>query len=97
MLATWGVQAQNEQGYPFSTLSLADMKAFNPQAGNWRIAGSVSTHPDKKLDLQTSSGTGTLVNLPDEHKKDDLFTLMEHGDMEIELEFMNARETNSGI
>jgi hypothetical protein len=97
MLATWGVQAQNEQGYPFSTLSLADMKAFKPQAGNWRIAGNVSAHPDKKLDLQATNGTGVLVNLPDEHRKDDLFTLMEHGDMEIELEFMTARESNSGI
>jgi len=97
MLTSWGIQAQNEQGYPFSILPLNDMKAFKSQVGNWRVAGSASAHPDKKLDLQAANGTGVLVNLPDEQKKDDLFTLMEHGDIEIELEFMNARETNSGI
>lgn len=93
---TLGAQGQNE-GYPFTALSLSDMKAFKPQAGNWRIAGGASAHPDKKLDLQATPGTGILVNLPDGQKKDDLFTLMEHGDIELELEFMTARESNSGI
>lgn len=97
VMFAWGAQAQNEQVYPFTTLSLTDMKAFKPQAGNWRIAGGASAHPDKKLDLQATNGTGVLVNLPDERKKDDLFTLMEHGDIELELEFMTARESNSGV
>ncbi|MDW8205024.1 MAG: DUF1080 domain-containing protein [Cytophagales bacterium] len=97
MMFAWNVQAQTEDGYSFSILPLTDLKAFRPQAGNWQIAGSASAHPDKRLDLQITAGTGILVNLPNEQKKDDLFTLMEHGDIELILEFMTPRESNSGI
>jgi hypothetical protein len=81
----------------FTTLPLNDMSAFKAQAGNWQVAGRASANPLVKYDLQTSAGKGILVNLPDDKKKDNLFTLLEHGDIELELEFMMARESNSGI
>jgi Domain of Unknown Function (DUF1080)/PA14 domain len=42
-------------------------------------------------------GTGILLNLNDEKKKDHLITIMEHGDIELELEVMLPKGSNSGI
>lgn len=42
-------------------------------------------------------GTGVLVNLPDDAKKDNLVTSWKHGDIELELEVMLPKGSNSGI
>ena len=48
--------------------------------------------------LTVANGTGVLVNLPDKKNKGaDLFTNIEHGDADLELDYMMAKESNSGI
>lgn len=84
-------------GYPLAPLSLNDLKAFKNPSANWQIAGGAQADPQKKYDLKTMPGQGVLVNLPTEQAKADLFSNMEHGDIELEMEFMMARESNSGI
>lgn len=42
-------------------------------------------------------GTGILLNINDDVKKDNLVTLMEHGDIELEFEVMLPKGSNSGI
>jgi hypothetical protein len=42
-------------------------------------------------------GKGVLLNMNDESKKDNLVTNFEHGDMELELEVMVPKGSNSGI
>lgn len=42
-------------------------------------------------------GTGVLLNLNDESKKDNLLSVLEHGDIELELEVMLPKGSNSGI
>jgi hypothetical protein len=44
-----------------------------------------------------SSGKGILLNMNDESKKDHLLTNFEHGDIELELEVMLPKGSNSGI
>ncbi|MCC6835564.1 MAG: DUF1080 domain-containing protein [Cytophagales bacterium] len=44
-----------------------------------------------------SSGTGILLNLNDDVKKDNLVTLLEHGDIDLEFEVMLPKGSNSGI
>ncbi|MFY0652902.1 MAG: DUF1080 domain-containing protein [Cyclobacteriaceae bacterium] len=44
-----------------------------------------------------TSGTGILLNINDEEKKDALLTNWEHGDIELELEVMMPKGSNSGI
>lgn len=44
-----------------------------------------------------SPGTGILLNLPSEDKKDALITNWEHGDLKLELEVMLPKGSNSGI
>lgn len=47
--------------------------------------------------IQVESGTGVLINLPDEGRKDHLVTSWTHGDIVLELEVMLPRGSNSGI
>jgi len=42
-------------------------------------------------------GTGVLLNLNNETRKDHLVTLFEHGDIELEFEVMLPRGSNSGV
>jgi hypothetical protein len=44
-----------------------------------------------------SPGTGILLNINDDTKKDHLVTNWEHGDIELELEVMLPKGSNSGI
>ncbi len=44
-----------------------------------------------------SDGSGILLNMNDDVKKDNLITVMEHGDIELSLEVMVPKGSNSGI
>jgi hypothetical protein len=44
-----------------------------------------------------TAGKGILLNINDEAKKDNLVTSFEHGDIELELEVMLPKGSNSGI
>ncbi len=47
--------------------------------------------------VEYKAGTGILLNLNDESKKSNLITAFEHGDIELELEVMLPKGSNSGI
>lgn len=108
-----------------NTLSLDDLSAFRPQAGNWQIVGSVAMDP--RLDIHAPKpvavvetgkkkkktvdapvqelphavtfqpGKGILLNINDDIKKSHLVTTWEHGDIDLELEVMLPKGSNSGI
>lgn len=82
---------------PFTELSLEDMSAFQPVAGNWSVAGGVLSDHTQEQHLAAQAGTGVLVNQNDENNKDALYTAWEHGDLEVRLEFMMPKGSNSGI
>ena len=44
-MALWGAAAYAQEG-PMKTLSLEDLSAFKPQAGNWQIVGDVVMDPN---------------------------------------------------
>lgn len=122
LMALWGTAAYAQEK-PMKTLSLEDMSAFKPQAGNWQIVGdvvmdpTVDVHPHEKPAEDTSKkrkkskddakekpgavtfqqGKGILLNLNDGSKKDNLVTVFEHGDLELELEVMLPKGSNSGL
>ena len=81
----------------YQTLDLSDLSAFDQPGKNWRISGSVMADLSKDQAFTTEKGTGILVNLPTQKAKTNLFTQMEHGDIDLELEFMMAKHSNSGI
>jgi len=78
-------------------LPLNDMTVFRPVADNWSIAGEVTADRNQKEAMKAGAGKGMVVNIPTEKKRDNLVTVMEHGDLELELDFMMAKGSNSGI
>lgn len=103
-------------------INLNDLSAFRPQAGNWKIVGSVMIDPSTDIHdkipapasgkkpkkgetpamilaqpVTYSAGTGILLNMNDDKIRSHLITVMEHGDIELDLELMVPKGSNSGI
>jgi len=81
-----------------NTISLNDLSSFRNTGKSWQLAADVNADLNKTNLLTTSKGTGILVNLPDKKNHGaDLFTTTEHGDAELELDYLLAKGSNSGI
>ncbi len=87
------------QAYEFAqqTLPLTDLSAFKPAKSNWKIVRDATVDITKDDVLTTTAGTGILVNNPDAKNRDNLVFGFEHGDLDLEMEVMMARNSNSGI
>jgi len=85
-------------GVAQSNLPLTDLSFFKQSSSSWRIAGDVKANLNTKDVLMLTEGTGILVNLPDKKSPGaDLYSILEHGDADVELDFMLAKGSNSGI
>ena len=82
---------------PFTQFGLTDMSGFQPVGKNWSIAGKALSDFTVAEDLQKFEGQGILVNIPTDSDKDNIFTAWEHGDIELEIEVMVPKGSNSGI
>lgn len=81
-----------------TVFSLTDFSDFKSPSSSWRIAGNVSADITANNVLKYTAGTGILVNAPDNANKGaDLYTNLEHGDADLELDYMMAKGSNSGI
>jgi hypothetical protein len=81
-----------------SQVGLDDLSAFKASSKSWQIIGSVQADISKTNMLTFSKGAGVLVNFPDKKSKgEDLYTLAEYGDIDLELEYLMASGSNSGI
>ena len=74
-----------------------DWKEFGDIPKTWKLVGGVTSDWEQDEFLSTSPGTGILVNPPKSKNGPHLISGFEHGDMELELEFMVPRSSNSGI
>ena len=90
-------QSFSQDTLPFEVIELSGTKAFKDAGENWHIAGDVYAPRDGQGQIEQHEGEGVLVNLPTEEHKDNLFTSFEHGDIEVELDFMMPKGSNSGI
>lgn len=90
---------------PGTPLVLNDLSGFKSPAANWRLIGTVQADLAKANTLVTTPGTGIVVSTPlantpvgdQNSQKYNLFTNLQHGDADIELEFMMAAKSNSGV
>lgn len=80
-----------------TSIPLTDLSAFKNPGKSWRIAGDVNADLNKPNTLNISQGTGILVNLPVDKNGADLFTNAEYGDIDLELVYMIAKGSNSGV
>ncbi|MEX0779404.1 MAG: family 16 glycoside hydrolase [Balneolales bacterium] len=90
-------EAENISSLPFDELTLDNTDAFQTPGGNWQIAGGVLSDYQTENSMDIQNGTGTLVNLPTENERKNLFTTLEHGDIELKVEFLVPKGSNSGI
>lgn len=76
---------------------LDDLDFFNNPGKSWSIAGEASSDLEN-LSLTTSKGVGILVNNPTKKNVGkDLYSKTEYGDIDLELEYMMAPGSNSGV
>lgn len=88
------------QPAPATAIQLNNLNAFVSPAPNWRIAGAVRADLNKANTLAPENGMGILVNLPVEGnagQKYNLLTNLQHGDVDLELDYMMAPKSNSGV
>ncbi|MFM9911878.1 MAG: family 16 glycoside hydrolase [Chitinophagaceae bacterium] len=78
-------------------LDLNTLTDFKPIGTNWHKAGEVWADLNRKDTLLLAEGTGIIVNQPLPGARQDLYTNFTHGDIDIELDYMMAPSSNSGI
>lgn len=97
-LLTSAIMFLHLQGRSQSELSLTDLSAFNNAGRSWQIAGNVFADLDQANMLKTNGGTGILVNVPKKNDHGtDLYTKQQYSDLDLELEYLLAKGSNSGI
>ena len=82
------------------TLPLSDLSFFETPGSKttWKIAGGAQADFTKKANLTTTPGTGVLANVTDfNNTGHDLNSTLKHGDLDLELDYMLAAGSNSGI
>ncbi len=77
-------------------MSGADFSGWREDTGDWQIVGKTFMNPDDEKLITTKPGSGIFVNGAT-GKTVDLFTELEHGDVEMHIEFMVPKDSNSGI
>jgi len=90
LLGSQQVRAQN-------AVSLHDLSFFDSPSSNWKIAAGAQADLVQDEVLTVKDGTGILVNLPGKKGAKDLFTKTVYGDADLELDYMMAKGSNSGI
>lgn len=93
-ISTGSAIAQPASGQ--TTITLNDLSFFKNPGKSWSVASDVGGDLGKPNVLNLTSGTGVLVNLPNNNGAD-LFSNTEHGDLDLELDYMMAKGSNSGI
>lgn len=79
-------------------INLNDLSAFTTPGKTWSIAGRVTANPRNENELKSATGEGVLVNSSvGKLKGTDLLTKAGHGNMILELDYLMAKGSNSGI
>jgi len=82
------------------SVPLNDLSAFKNPTANWTVAGDVMVDLNQKNTLISTQGKGVLVCQQPTGKygqEYNLLTNMQHADADVEVEFMMAQGSNSGI
>ena len=82
---------------PFKALKLSDMSELQSTGQNWSIVSQVHSDFTQELNIEVKKGMGILVNQPTTEKRAHIFSTFYHGDIELDLEFMMPKGSNSGI
>jgi hypothetical protein len=97
LASTGAAQTPATQGaLPPQTVSLTNLSAFRTPASNWKIAGAAAGDRASAA-LTSEAGTGVLVDTPAPGATGHLLTTWEHGDIDLALDVMLPKGSNSGV
>ena len=81
---------------PWNPLMAKDLAAFKTPHAEWQQVGDVGLDVANSRKLVGKEGAGAWYNGP-KGRTNNLFTKQKYGDLEISLEFMMSKGSNSGI
>ena len=85
-----------EDPVPAAELVGDDLSAWRGDTGAWLVGGAAAPDPADPGLLVTRPGRGVLVNGP-AGQTSDILSRLEHGDVELYVEFMVPKGSNSGV
>lgn len=91
------LQSTELKALPMAHLPLDDLSRFSSTGDNWSIAGNVQADLEREMELEVFEGTGVLVNDPGTDRGGQILTELQHGDLELKLEFLVPKGSNSGL
>ncbi|MEM7511741.1 MAG: family 16 glycoside hydrolase [Bacteroidota bacterium] len=104
IVLSWGCTPPKEESIaeipsflPLLSMSTENLEEFTTEGTNWQVVGEVYADLNEAQDFELIEGSGVLVNNQTEEAKSHLFSNLEHGDLEFEIEFMMPKGSNSGI
>jgi hypothetical protein len=74
-----------------------EVPAEKPSKKNKKKSEGVAQTAPVKQAVAFSEGKGILLNINDDSKKDQLISILEHGDIDLELDVMLPKGSNSGL
>lgn len=86
--------------YAQQPIPLNDLSAFTTKSDNWKIVGNATADISKENAMTTTPGKGVLACMHEKGKygtQYELISNFKHGDLDIELDFMLSKGSNSGI
>lgn len=81
---------------PVDLFGTGDLSQCREALGDWTMAGDATLDPNDAVKLVWTDGTNIAIN-GEKGKTVDLHTAVEHGDVQLHVEFMVAKGSNSGI
>ncbi len=88
------VAAEDDSGWIGLTTSGLD--AWKGSTGDWKVVGDAHLKPDDPKHLEGEAGSGAIINDPP-GRTTNLVSKKAFGDVEVHLEFMVPKGSNSGI
>lgn len=82
---------------PLQKISMNNLNEFREPGKNWSVTGNVYSDYQAQYSMEVTDGSGVVVNLDEDHIGEHLHTEFEHGDIELKLEFLVPKGSNSGI
>ncbi len=79
------------------SIPLTDLSAFKNPGKNWVMAADASSDYTKIGDLVPVKGSGAVLNINSPKSNSHLVTIREFGDLELDLDFMMVKGSNSGV
>ena len=73
-----------------------DLLAWRNNSREWKVVGEAFVDPENENLIATKPGSGIMVN-GETGKIDDIYSKKEYGDIELHVEFMIPKASNSGI